>query len=368
MKLADIEQFFETWAPRWTAWERDNVGIQVGRRSHTVRRVLVALDVTPEVIEEARKQKADTIVSHHPLLFRPPPSVSDTDSVGSMVLSLAEQKIALYSAHTNLDSAPDGVSFALARALGILKPRFLAPLKDSLVKIAVFVPESHVERVARAMSEAGAGIIGEYASCSFRLGGKGTFRGSASSRPFSGKPLQLEVVDETKLEMLVPRADVNAVVHAMKKEHPYEEVAYDLYTLENMNPNFGMGAIGELGKPTTLGLFLKKVKKALDVRSIRYTGAEQKKIGRVAVCGGAGTELLETAIASHADVLVTADVRYHAFHSAVDRIALVDAGHWETERLVLPVIADRLRACAAARNNDFYVTITKHITNPIRTY
>ena len=165
MKLADIEQFFESWAPLWTAWERDNVGLQVGRRSRRVENVLVALDVTPGVVSEAIQKKVDLIVSHHPLLFRPTSSISDSNTIGSILLSLAESRIALYSTHTNLDSAADGVSFALASALGIQKPSFLAPMKDSLANLVVFVPDEHVDRVAAVMAEAGAGMIGPKRSC-----------------------------------------------------------------------------------------------------------------------------------------------------------------------------------------------------------
>jgi len=365
MKLADIEQFFEAWAPRWTAWERDNVGIQVGRRSHRVQRVLIALDVTPEVIAEAVKDKADTIISHHPLLYRPPSSISDSDDVGAMALSLAEKKIALYSAHTNLDAAPEGVSFALAHILGVVRPRFLAPAKESLVKVVVFVPEGHADRVANAMAEAGAGVIGEYSSCSFRQKGKGTFRGSASSRPFSGKPLSFEEVEEIRLEMLAPRARVNAVVRAMKSVHPYEEVAYDLYRLENANANFGMGTIGDLRRPVRLSAFLSKVKKALKAESVRYAGILGQEISSVAVCGGGGSELIETAIGAGADVLVTADVRYHSYHAAAGRIALIDAGHWETEQVILPVVAARLKAWSESHNDRIDIVLTKHMTNPI---
>jgi dinuclear metal center YbgI/SA1388 family protein len=368
MKLAEIEQFFESWVPRWTAWERDNVGLQVGRRSRRVKNVLIALDVTPEIVGEAIRKKVDLIVSHHPLLFLPASSISDSNPIGSLLLSLIEHRIALYSAHTNLDSAPDGVSFALAHALGVQKPVFLAPLKDSLVKLAVFVPAGHVERVTAAMAEAGAGIIGEYASCSFRMDGKGTFRGSDKSKPFLGKPQQLEEVEETRLEMIVPRARVSAVVAALKSVHPYEEVAYDLYSLENANPNFGMGAVGNLPRSMTVKEFLSTLKKAIRAESVRHNGALNQRIRRVAVCGGAGSELLDQAISAKADVFVTADVRYHPFHDAAGRIVLVDAGHWETEQSVLPVLASKLRAWAASQEESLVVSITQHSTNPIHSY
>jgi dinuclear metal center YbgI/SA1388 family protein len=368
MKLTDIEQFFESWAPSWTAWERDNVGLQIGRRSRRVKNVLIALDVTPEIVSEAIQKKVDLVVSHHPLLFRPASSISDSNATGSILLSLAESRIALYSMHTNLDSAADGVSFALACALGIQKPSFLAPMKDSLVKLSVNVPDEHVNRVTDAMAEAGAGIIGQYERCSFRMHGKGTFRGSERTRPFLGKPLQVEEAEEIRLEMIVARARVKAVVAAMKTVHPYEEVAYDLYTLENPNPNFGMGAIGDLPRTITVRGFLTKLKKALLADSVRFSGALSQKVQRIAVCGGGGSELLEQAIGAKADLFVTADVRYHTFHGAAGRIVLVDAGHWETEQVVLPVIASKLRSWSASKGENLVVSVSEHSTNPIHSY
>ena len=368
MKLADIEQFFESWAPFWTAWERDNVGLQVGRRSRRVENVLVALDVTPGVVSEAIQKKVDLIVSHHPLLFRSPSSISDSNAVGSILLSLAERRIAVYSMHTNLDSAADGVSFVLAHALGIQKPSFLAPMMKSLVKLVVLVPDEYVDRVAAVMAEAGAGMIGQYERCSFRMHGKGTFRGSEHTQPFSGKPLQVEEIEEIRLEMTVPRARVNAVVAAMKTAHPYEEIAHDVYTLENLNPNFGMGAIGDLPRATTVRGFLAKLKKAVHADSVRFSGALTQKVQRIALCGGGGSELLENAIGAKADLFVTADVRYHPFHDAAGRIVLVDAGHWETEHLVLPMIASKLRAWAASKGESLVVSVTQRSTNPIHSY
>jgi dinuclear metal center YbgI/SA1388 family protein len=368
MNLADIEKLFETWAPRWTAWERDNVGIQIGRRSKRISNILVALDVTPDIVREAIATKADLIVTHHPLLFRPASSVSDSDPVGALVLMLAEKRVALFSAHTNLDSAVGGVSFTLAGVLGIDKPAFLVPLKDTLMKVAVFVPEQHADMVATAMAERGAGVMGEYRSCSFRTTGKGTFRGSEYSSPTIGKPLQLETVDEIRLEMIVPRSCVTAVVAAMKSAHPYEEVAYDLYTLENGNPNFGMGAIGNLSKQMTVRAFLAHVKKKLHVGSLRFSGSPAQTVQRIAVCGGSGSELLEEAIRAKADVFVTADVRYHGFQSADNRIILVDAGHYETEHVVLNSIVDHLRSWAKSRGENLVVTKSKQSTNPIHVF
>jgi dinuclear metal center YbgI/SA1388 family protein len=364
MTVAEIERFFEDWTPRWTAWERDNVGLQVGDRSKPVRKILVALDVTDEVIAEAVAKRVDLIISHHPLLFRPPSSITTSHAVGKKVLSLAEHRIALYSTHTNLDFARNGVSFALAKALGLTNIRFLSPLKDSLVKVTVFVPEAYADRVADAMAKAGAGVIGNYTSCSFRIKGTGTFRGTDEAKPFLGEAQRLEAVDEVRLEMILPRAKVQAVTAASKAVHPYEEMAYDVYTLENPNPNFGMGTLGELTKRVSLGSFLSKMKKALNAEAVRYVGNLRQSIRRVAVCGGSGSDLLEEAVAAEADVFVTADVRYHTFYDAKGRIALVDAGHWETEHVVLPSIEGQLRDAIRRSGNAIRVIVSQHSTNP----
>jgi len=367
MRITDIIQIFEKWAPKWAAWEKDNVGMQVGDIQRRVTKILVTLDVTKQTIAEAIEKKTELIISHHPLFFRPPSAITASEAIGELVLQLAEHKIALFSAHTNLDYAQDGVSFTLAKKLGLKNIRFLSPLKHSLAKIAVFVPEEHIENVMRSMTQAGAGIIGEYSSCSFGVKGKGSFCGSESSNPFAGKRGVLESVEETRLEMITPRASVPKVIAAMKAVHPYEEIAYDVYFVENPNSNFGMGALGELPKPQSLGAFLKFVKRTLGSKALRFTGNTANKIQNIAVCGGAGGELLSEAIAAKADVFITADIRYHTFHAAAGNIALVDAGHWETEQIILKPIADRLRSAASAENEPLTVFITKHITNLIQT-
>jgi dinuclear metal center YbgI/SA1388 family protein len=365
MTVREIADIVEQWAPPWTAWERDNVGLQIGDDSRPVSRVLVALDATEDVIDEAVRGNVELIITHHPLLFRAVRSITPADGAGRMLLRLAEERVAVYSAHTNLDFTSAGVSVALAEQLGLSNIRFLSPLKNMLVKIAVFVPETHVERVMEAMTQAGAGTIGNYSSCSFRLAGKGTFRGSSESTPYLGKPGALEQVDEIRLEMIAPRASVQRIVSTMKRVHPYEEVAFDVFTLENDDPNYGMGAIGELAKRQSLRSFLGVVRKRLIAERVRFTGDLKKTVKRVAVCGGSGSELLGSAINAGADAFVTADLRYHTFHDAHGRIALVDAGHWETEQVVLQPLARRLRAAFRTRSAKVSVAVTRHSTNPI---
>jgi dinuclear metal center YbgI/SA1388 family protein len=368
MRVINIVQLFDDWAPKWIAWEKDNVGLQVGNKQNKVTKILVTLDVTKQIVNEAISQKAELIVSHHPLLFRPPSAIIASDPVGELILRLAEHKISLFSAHTNLDFAQGGVSIALAELLGLKNIRFLTPLKNSIAKIVVFVPVGHEERVRNAMTQAGAGVIGNYSSCSFATKGTGSFYGSNASNPFLGKHGNFESAEEIRLEMIVPRPIVSSVVAALKAVHPYEEPAYDIYFIENTNPNFGMGALGTLPKPQPLSFFLKSMKRTLGIGALRYTGSLTRKIQNIAVCGGAGSDLLPDAIAAKADVFVTADMRYHSFQKADDTIVVIDAGHWETEQVILKPIAARLRSAARAAHEPLTVCIAKHKTNPIKIF
>lgn len=356
----------DEWAPRWTAWDRDNVGLQIGNAGRSVRRILVTLDVTDSVVTEALARRVQLIVSHHPLLFRPLTSLTTADPIGRLALRLAENQVALFSAHTNLDAARDGVSFALARRLRLHNIRFLAPLRDMMAKIVVFVPHTHTSRVMEAMARAGAGVIGQYTDCAFVSSGYGSFRGNASTNPFIGKPGQLEHANESRLEMVAPRARVEEVVRAMKAAHPYEEVAYDVYDLRTPDVNTGMGAVGELARAETVRTFANRLKRTLGVRSLRVAGSIARRVKRVAVCGGSGSELIADAARAEVDVFVTADVRYHAFQHLPSAMMLMDAGHWETERVVLPVIAQKLKAMARQRRTSLSVFVTEQITNPVR--
>jgi hypothetical protein len=257
------------------------------------------------------------------------------------------------------------VSFVLAETLGIAKIRFLSPLEGKLSKIVVFVPATHVELVAKEMSEAGAGIIGDYQSCSFRVEGTGTYKGTSGTNPYVGKQESFERVKEVRLEMVAPTDSVRSIVEAIKKIHPYEEAAYDVYPVSTPSANFGMGAIGILNREITLQSFLRRTKQKLGAGSIRYAGNPPQKVKTIAVCGGSGSDLLEIAIRAKADVFVTADVRYHTFHSAFGRIALVDAGHWETEHGILQHLQKRLSDAAYDMKQKVSITLAQISTNPV---
>jgi dinuclear metal center YbgI/SA1388 family protein len=365
MKVRDVQQMIEQWAPPDLAWERDNPGLQVGDPDAQVRGIIVALDPTEQVVAEARRRGASLVVTHHPLLFRPLRSVTTRRSVERTVLALARYGMAAIAAHTNLDFTEGGTSHALADRLGVLAPEFLRRPFRTHAKIVTFVPPSHVAAVADAMSGAGAGVIGGYDRCSFRTDGTGTFRGGPATSPVVGSQGLFERVPEVRLEMLVPRRSVGAAVEALRAAHPYEEPAYDLYHLENLDTTAGMGVVGTLPAAEPFSRFLGRIRRLLGTRALRYAGDPRRTIRRVALCGGGGAELLDDAVNSGADVYVTADVSYHVFHEAAGRIALVDAGHYETEFPVVGALVAHLRAQIASRGGRLAVNPARTSTNPV---
>lgn len=366
MIVKDIQTVMESWAPKEIAWDKDNVGLQTGNPRAKVRGILVCLDVTEEVIAEAARRRANLIVSHHPLLFRPLRSVTSESMTGRCLRSLVRADISLYSAHTNLDFTTGGTSFVLARVLGLTHAEMLHTPYRVEKKVVTFVPPSHAGNVIAAMSKAGAGVIGNYDHCSYGTVGTGTFRGNEASSPTVGRKGVLERVEEVRIEMIVPEWRLGAVLEGMRRAHPYEEVAYDVYPLENRSREFGMGVIGDLQRPVTLASFLHSVKKKLGVRVLRCCGDMNRRVSRIAVCGGSGSELIDEAKRMRADVFITADVRYHAFHEVGDDIALVDAGHYETEHPVVQAVVDRLRRAIGERSERIPVHAARTSTNPIR--
>ncbi|GIV59925.1 MAG: Nif3-like dinuclear metal center hexameric protein [Rhodothermaceae bacterium] len=345
--IREITAALEAWAPPGSAQSYDNVGLQVGDAGQRVRHALVALDLTPAVLEEARSTGATLIITHHPLLFHPLRRLTPDDLAGGLALRLAEAGIALYSLHTNLDAAPGGVSFALAERLGLTDVRFLDPLPETLCKLVTFVPSSHFDAVRAALAEAGAGRIGDYDACAFALEGTGFFRPGAEADPFIGRAGALESVREMRLEVEVARWDLERVIRAMKTAHPYEEVAYDVYPVQQPATRAGLGALGRLPEPEPLTAFLRRVAERLEAGSLRYAGNPAARIETVAVCGGAGSHLTRTALRAGADAFVTADVSYHRFFDVLDpdghpRMALIDAGHYETEAVTETLLCEWL--------------------------
>jgi len=322
----------EDWAPPGAAWEKDNVGLQVGSRRDKLKNILLCLEVDEEVLKEAIKKKCNLIFSHHPLIFKPIKKLDlQKDKQSNLIAGLIKNNISLYSAHTNLDFTRDGVSFELARILKLKNISFLQNEEGNQFKVVVFVPSENLESFSESLFETGAGIIGNYEKCSFRLNGEGTFKGNEKSNPSVGKKGELEKVKEVRLELIADAWKLNHLISAVKKYHPYEEPAYDIYPLKNRNANYGAGAVGYLEYEMSEKEFLKHTVSSLKTGRLKYCSGSGKKIKKVAVCGGSGSDLTDAALNSGADAFITADIKYHTYHDARGKILLVDAGHYETE-------------------------------------
>ena len=367
MTCGEIFKYIQSWAPKEIAWNKDNVGLQVGSAERKVKNILLALDLNMKVITEAVKKDCNIIITHHPLLFNPLRKINvDQDNISQLVEKLIKHDITLFSAHTNLDFTKDGVSFELAKTLKLKNIRFLTNIKSTKYKLIVFVPEGHIEKVASAIFENGGGIIGEYSNCSFSTKGKGSFKGSEKTTPSVGKKLTYEKVDEIKLEVLIDSWKLNKILSAIRNVHPYEEIAYDVYPLNNENTNYGIGAIGELNKTMNQKEFLRHVSKSLKTNNFRYTVGKGKKIKTVAVCGGSGSEVIPAAIKNGADTLITADIKYHTFFDNEGKILLIDAGHYETEIFSLNEVNKRLAELIKNKKNKVFKYNAS--TNPVIFY
>lgn len=341
----EVVEFIDNLAPQKLAEGYDNVGLLVGNPCKRVERLLVCLDVNMEVVREAVSWKADMIVSHHPLIFKPLKQIREDDSKGAVLYELIKNGICVYSAHTNLDVVDHGVNASLASKLGL---KCLKPLKEHyiepLYKVVVFVPEDSSEKVRKAMCDAGAGWIGNYSDCTFSARGTGTFRPLEGTNPYIGEKGRLEKTAEDRIETIVPADKLNQVIVAMLKSHPYEEAAYDVYKTEAKGRTYSLGLAGRLDEPVTFEVFIDKVKKELDTPVVRVIGKPENKITKAAVFCGSFDDDLGAVKKSGADLLVTGDIKYHtAADAAAEGLCIVDAGHFNTEKLVLPVLAGMLK-------------------------
>ena len=357
-RLTDLIGLLNRLYPPQLAEEWDNCGLQVGDPDALVERVLICLDADCAALEEARRQQAQAVVSHHPLIFRPLNRLTPQEMPGRALFQAIRQGIAVVSAHTNLDRAADGLNdwFAARLALKGVTPLETTP-PGQFYKLVVYVPEGYEEQVMAAIFQAGGGRIGDYDQCSFRVRGLGTFRGSEHSDPFIGTPGSREEAEEYRLETIVPESLLGKVIRRVERAHPYEEVAYDLLPLANRASDVGLGRIGELDAEQSLDAFAEQVRSALEAPALRLVGDGAQPIRRVAVCGGSGMAVYGEARRRGADCLVTGDVKYHeAQRARDDGLALIDAGHFATERLMVPEVARRLRAVCAEQGFDVTVS------------
>ena len=351
VQVKDIMAVMEQIAPQSLAEDWDKPGLAVGDPSHEVKKILVALDVTKEVIEEAISIQADMIVTHHPmLLFQKIEQITANTSLGSKLYALIQNNIAAFAAHTNLDIAKGGTNDVLAEKIGLQDITLLEETAaQKLQKLVVYVPVSHADAVRQAMCDAGAGHIGQYAQCSFAAKGEGTFLPLAGTNPYLGEVGKLERAEEIRLETIVPVEKVAQAVQAMLAAHPYEEVAYDLYPVVQTGKKEGIGRIGTLPQAVPFAKFAQDLKQVLGLDRIRLTGDPEKMVQKVALCTGSGASFLSLADKLGADVYLTGDIKFHEAQKAVESgLCVADVTHYASEVLIVPVLQKALQQAAQA--------------------
>jgi dinuclear metal center YbgI/SA1388 family protein len=361
MIVQEICTVLEEFAPLALQESYDNAGLQVGKRTDTINGILLCIDITEDVIDEAIRHNCNLIISHHPLIFKGLKRLTGDDYVQRCAIKAIQNNIAIYSAHTNLDSVVEGVNGRIAQKIGLTDCRILAPEEGQLLKLVTFVPIAEADKVREALFAAGAGRIGNYDSCSYNSEGFGTFRASEKCNPFVGKINELHHEPEIRLEVIVPTHLRFNVQQALIATHPYEEPAFDWIPLANEWQQTGMGMIGLLPQPEDETEFLKRLKTTFNVGAIRHTRLRGKQIKRVAVCGGSGASLLSTAIRAKADIFVSADFKYHDFFGAENRIVVADIGHYESEQFTKEIFFEQIQK----KLPTFAVRFAECNTNPV---
>ncbi|PHA00997.1 Nif3-like dinuclear metal center hexameric protein [Bacillus pseudomycoides] len=341
----EIISLFESMYPKHLAMEGDKIGLQIGALNKAVENVLIALDVTEEVVQEAIEKGANLIIAHHPLIFNPLKVIHTEQAYGRIIEMCIKHDIAVYAAHTNVDIAKGGVNDLLADALGLQETEVLVPTyAEEMKKLVVFVPSSHAEVVRQAIGDAGAGHIGNYSYCTFNSEGTGTFLPQEGTNPYIGETGRLEQVEEVRIETIIPASLQRKVMKAMLEAHPYEEMAYDIYPLENKGETLGLGKIGYLPQEMTLQQFAEHVKQSLEVKGARVVGNLHDTVKKVAVLGGDGNKYIKQAKFKGADVYVTGDMYYHVAHDAMMLgLNIVDPGH-NVEKVMKKGVQKQLQA------------------------
>ncbi|MDR1679037.1 MAG: Nif3-like dinuclear metal center hexameric protein [Prevotellaceae bacterium] len=357
----DICLALEELAPLALQENYDNVGLLVGNRSAEVRGVLLCIDITEEVVVEAQVKGCNMIVSHHPLIFKGLKTITGKNEVERCVISAIKNDLAIYACHTNIDSVWGGVSSRMAQKLSLINCKILKPHTGNLLKLVTFVPENHAETLRNACFEAGAGHIGNYDCCSFSSVGVGSFRANENCKPFVGKIGNIHSETEIRLEIILPAFLKTKITNALIQAHPYEEPAFDFIPLVNDCETVGFGIIGDLPEAEKELEFLQKVKTIFASNSLRYSALRGKPVRRIALCGGSGVELLNTAVSRGADVFISADFKYHDYFLPEKRLVLADIGHFESEQFTKEIFFEQL----TKKIPKFAVRFSEINTNPI---
>ena len=342
--IADIIEIMELYAPSRLAEEWDNVGLQIGDKNWPVQKIRIALDPTPDVVKDATRNGVDLLITHHPLMFRPLKSINFSKPLGSIIQMASQHRMAIFSAHTNLDNVRDGLNDVLAHRIGLRNLKVLGHAKrEEMFKLVVYVPVAYEQDVMSLFFETKAGDIGSYSCCSFRSKGKGTFKPGPLSKPLIGKVGQVSHTDEVRIETVVRKNDLIGVIEQLRKNHPYETMAYDVYPLLTSEDTQGSGRIGKLDKNMNLTSFAASIKKELGLDYIKIAGNPNLIIKTVAVCSGSGSSFVNRFVTSGAQVYVSGDLGYHDARTVeAENLGLIDIGHFASEHLIVNVLANRL--------------------------
>ena len=361
LELKEIIRELEQLAPPSLQESYDNSGLITGHPGMQITAALICLDSTEEVIDEAIAKGCNLVIAHHPIIFSGLKKINGNTYIERVIIKAIQHHIAIYAIHTNLDNVAHGVNNKIAEKLGLIEAKILSPKKQQLRKMVTFAPIAAVEKVKNSLFEAGAGNIGNYSECSFTSIGQGTFKGGVNSNAFIGKKGERHHEAEERIEVIYPIFGESKLINALKNSHPYEEVAYDLYALENRYDEVGAGMYGHLKNEMESDDFLDFLKERMNVSIIRHSKIHKKHIHTVAICGGSGSFLLEDAKRIHADIFITGDYKYHQFFDAENKIIIADIGHFESEQFTINLIGDYL----SKKFTTFALRLTETNTNPI---
>ncbi|WP_298881053.1 Nif3-like dinuclear metal center hexameric protein [uncultured Polaribacter sp.] len=361
MIIKDVTNYLEKLAPLNYAEDFDNVGLLVGNYNTTVTGILVTLDTLEETIDEAIANKCNLIISFHPIIFGGLKKLNGNSYVERVVLKAIKNDIAIYATHTALDNSKNGVSAKMCEVLGLENNKILIPKKGIIKKLTTYVPLTNADELRAALFSANAGNIGNYDNCSFNTDGIGTYKGNEDSNPTLGEKGKNHSEKETKISVIFESKNEASILKALQKNHPYEEVAYEIVTTENVHQNIGMGMIGELPTAMNEKEFLLYLKKTMKTDCVRHSNFINKKIKKVAVLGGSGSFAISNAKRAGADAYVSADFKYHEFFKAENKILLADIGHYESEQFTKNLLVDYL----TKKFSNFAVILSEKSTNPI---
>jgi dinuclear metal center YbgI/SA1388 family protein len=362
MQIKEITDYLESIAPLNYQESYDNAGLLTGDGEMECSGIITSLDITESVVKEAVQKKCNLIVGHHPIIFKGLKRLNGRNYVERTIIAAIKNDIAIYAIHTNLDNVIEGVNNKIAEKIGLQNCNILLPKEGTLQKLVTFSPTKSAEAVRNALFRAGAGAIGKYDECSFNSEGSGTFRASEGSNPFVGEIGERHRENEIRIEVIFPSLLQSRVIAALKEAHPYEEVAYYIHPLENVQQGVGSGLVGELNKAVSEEQLLTNLKLSFGIPAIKHTAFLGKQVTKIAVCGGSGIFLLPNAIAAGAQVYITADIKYHEYFDADGHILLADIGHYESEQFTIDLLTEFLQQ----KFPNFAVLKTEMNTNPVK--